>query len=131
MVWWIVLLGRSTSWGRNYFPDEPRLIFRAISVLLISILILPVIFSNILRKKIIIKFRSVRLPVWMSLLVVTTFLIADSVEHHRFIAPLFLHDTRYTDLIEELYETIFMLGLFEVSLDVMKDEKKRLLNSST
>ncbi|EFC6552853.1 hypothetical protein RIL63_004999 [Escherichia coli] len=126
VVWWLVLLGRSISWGRNYFPDEPRVIFRVISVSLISILILPVIFSRVLRKAIAIKFRTVQLPLWMSLLVVATFLIADSVEHHRFISHLFLRNMKYTDLIEELYETIFMLGLFEVSLEVMNDEKKRL-----
>ncbi|MCP0723168.1 hypothetical protein KU617_23195, partial [Salmonella enterica subsp. enterica serovar Montevideo] len=30
VVWWLVLLGRSTSWGRDYFPDEPRILFRMI-----------------------------------------------------------------------------------------------------
>ncbi|EBW5300671.1 hypothetical protein QF24_004702 [Salmonella enterica subsp. enterica] len=126
VVWWIVLLGRSISWGRNYLPDEPKFIFRAISILLIAMLLLPVIFSNALRNAIAIRFRTVQLPLWTTLFVVVTFLIADSVEHHRFIAPLFLHNMQYTDLIEELYETVFLLGLFEVSFEVMKDEKKRL-----
>lgn len=50
VVWWVVLLGRSTSWGRDYFPNEPRMLFRTISVILIAALVLPVLFSAGLRK---------------------------------------------------------------------------------
>lgn len=48
-AWWLVLLGRSTSWGRDYFPEQPKLLFRAISVVMISMIILPVLLSKRLR----------------------------------------------------------------------------------
>lgn len=124
VVWWLVLLGRSTSWGRVYFPDDPKLLFRAISVVLIAALVLPVIFSSLLRKEIIRKLRTVELPLWMALVVVITFLISDSVEHHRMLAPLFMHSKKYQDLIEELYEIPFMVGLFFITWDLMKSEKQ-------
>lgn len=49
-VWWLVLLGRSTSWGRDYFPEHPKLLFRVISVVLIAMIILPVLISKRLRR---------------------------------------------------------------------------------
>lgn len=49
-AWWLVLLGRSTSWGRDYFPEHPKLLFRAISVVLIAMIILPVLISKRLRR---------------------------------------------------------------------------------
>lgn len=27
VLWWLVLFGRSTSWGRDYFPDVPKIYF--------------------------------------------------------------------------------------------------------
>ncbi|MDI4751548.1 hypothetical protein MJL81_28125, partial [Salmonella enterica subsp. enterica serovar Anatum] len=47
VVWWVVLLGRSTSWGRDYFPDEPRMLFRTISVILIAASIRPRYQANV------------------------------------------------------------------------------------
>lgn len=52
VVWWLVLLGRSTSWGRDYFPEHPKMIFRGISVVLIAALVLPVLISKTLRQEI-------------------------------------------------------------------------------
>ncbi|WES70283.1 hypothetical protein [Superficieibacter sp. HKU1] len=124
VVWWLVLLGRSTSWGRDYFPHEPKMLFRTISVILIAALALPLILSSTLRKEIALKFRTAEVPLWMVLIVVITFLISDSVEHHRLIAPLFLHVRQYQDLIEELYEIPFMVGLFLITWDLMKSEKR-------
>lgn len=126
VVWWLVLFGRSTSWGRDYFPEEPRILFRTISVLSIAALVLPVIFSSVLRNAIVFRLRTLRLPLWMSIIVVATFLIADAVEHHRLLSPIFLHDLRYGELMEELYENIFMIGLFIVCLDIMRNEKESL-----
>lgn len=126
VIWWLVLFGRSISWGRDYFPEESKILFRTISVLLIAALVLPVILSSVLRHAITLRIRNVYLPLWMSIIVLVTFLIADSVEHHRFLSPIFLHDVRYTDLMEELYENIFMIGLFIVSRDIMKNDKKYL-----
>ncbi|WLI77087.1 hypothetical protein Q5705_00520 [Kosakonia sp. H02] len=122
-LWWLVLLGRSTSWGRDYFPGEPRLLFRLISVLLIGALVLFVFFSRALRDEILNRLRNETFLVWTFGLVVVTFLISDSVEHHRLIAHFFLHKPAYQDLIEELYEIPFMVGLFCVSYDLMQRQK--------
>ena len=59
---------------------------------------------------------------WTCTLVVITFLLADTVEHHRLLSPIFLHDLNYQDLIEELFETPFILGLLLISLDLMKQD---------
>ncbi|WP_312209148.1 hypothetical protein [Pseudescherichia sp.] len=123
VAWWVVLLGRSTSWGRVYFPDEPRLIFRVISVVLIAALVLPVLFSGILRKEIALRFRHEMFPLWTVLLVVITFMFSDAVEHHRLIASLVLYDARDQDLLEELYEVPFMLGLFIIAFGMMQRDK--------
>ncbi|POP44424.1 hypothetical protein CHU32_03180 [Superficieibacter electus] len=124
VVWWVVLLGRSTSWGRDYFPHEPKLVFRTISVILIAALALPILLSSTLRKEIALKLRTAEISLWMALVVVITFLISDSVEHHRLLAPWFLHARQYQDLIEELYEIPFMVGLFFITWDLMKNEKR-------
>lgn len=69
-VWWLVLLGRSTSWGRDYFPEHPKLLFRVISVVLIAMIILPVLISKRLRRDIARRLRNEPLPLW--LLAITT-----------------------------------------------------------
>lgn len=124
VVWWVVLLGRSTSWGRDYFPDEPRILFRTISVILIAALVLPVLFSAGLRKEIVRRLRDVPLPLWLFAVTACSYLISDTVEHHRWLSPIFLHNARYTDLIEELYEVPFMIGLFMVTVGFMQQDKQ-------
>ncbi len=123
VAWWVVLLGRSTSWGRVYFPDEPRVIFRIISVVLIAALVLPVIVSATLRKEIALRFRHETFPLWTVGLVVITFLLSDAVEHHRLLGSLVLHDAHDQDLLEELYEIPFMLGLFIIAFGMMQRDK--------
>lgn len=125
IVWWVVLLGRSTSWGRDYFPGEPRMLFRGISVVLIAALILPLCFSACLRREIMRRLRDEPLPVWLFALTACSYLISDTVEHHRLLAPVFLHNPAYTDLIEELYELPFMIGLFIITLGFMQRDKQR------
>lgn len=124
VIWWVVLLGRSTSWGRDYFPDAPRVVFRAISVLLIAALVLPVLFSGYLRKEIACRLREVPLPLWLFAVTACSYLISDTVEHHRLLSPIFLHNAHYTDLIEELYELPFMIGLFMITLKLMQWDKQ-------
>lgn len=123
-VWWLVLLGRSTSWGRDYFPEYPRLLFRALSVVLIAMIILPVIISKTLRQDIARRFRNEPLPLWLLAITVVTFLISDTVEHHRLLAPVFLHNASYGDLIEELYELPFLAGLFLINFGFMQRDKQ-------
>lgn len=119
-VWWLVLLGRSTSWGRDYFPEQPRLLFRAISVVMISMIILPVLLSKRLRLDIVRRVRNEPLPLWLLAITACAFLISDTVEHHRLLAPIFLHNVQYGDMIEELYELPFMAGLFLMNLGFMQ-----------
>lgn len=119
-VWWLVLLGRSTSWGRDYFPEQPRLLFRAISVAMISMIILPVLLSKRLRLDIVRRVRNEPLPLWLLTITACAFLISDTVEHHRLLAPIFLHNVQYGDMIEELYELPFMAGLFLMNLGFMQ-----------
>ena len=123
-VWWLVLLGRSTSWGRDYFPEHPKLLFRTISVVLIAMIILPVLLSKRLRQDIARRVRNEPLPIWQLAITTCAFLISDTVEHHRLLAPLFLHNAHYGDLIEELYELPFMVGLFLMNLGFMRQDKK-------
>lgn len=123
-LWWLVLLGRSTSWGRDYFPDQPRLLFRAISVVLIAMIILPVVISANLRREIVNRLRHEPLPLWLLAITSCAFLISDTVEHHRLLAPVFLHNAQYGDLIEELYELPFMVGLFLMSFNFMARDKQ-------
>ena len=119
-VWWLVLLGRSTSWGRDYFPEQPRLLFGAISVVMISMIILPVLLSKRLRLDIVRRVRNEPLPLWLLTITACAFLISDTVEHHRLLAPIFLHNVQYGDMIEELYELPFMAGLFLMNLGFMQ-----------
>ncbi|CAB5527441.1 Uncharacterised protein [Citrobacter werkmanii] len=123
-VWWLVLLGRSTSWGRDYFPEHPKLLFRAISVVLIAMIILPVLLSKHLRQDIARRLCNEPLPLWLLAITVCAFLISDTVEHHRLLAPVFLHNASYGDLIEELYELPFMVGLFLMNLGFMQRDKQ-------
>lgn len=119
-VWWLVLLGRSTSWGRDYFPEQPKLLFRAISVVMISMIILPVLLSKRLSLDIVRRVRNEPLPLWLLAITACAFLISDTVEHHRLLAPIFLHNVQYGDMIEELYELPFMAGLFLMNLGFMQ-----------
>lgn len=126
--WWILLFGRGISWGRDYFPDEPKLYFRAISIVLIGItacaLLLPVIRREILRR-----LRQERLPLWDILLLVLYFIVVDTIEHHRLLAFLFVYDSARTDLLEELFELPFMFSLFAVAFLLQRNEKQVVANA--
>ncbi|NDJ57481.1 hypothetical protein GWD52_10850 [Enterobacteriaceae bacterium 4M9] len=126
VVWWLTLFGRGISWGRDFFPEGPRGLFRAISIVLIALLVLYPLCSAALRRELASRLRSETLPLWGVALVVVSFLIADAVEHHRAIAPLFLHAANYQDLIEELYEIPFMVGLYGIALGIMRRDKYAL-----
>ncbi|WP_213134973.1 hypothetical protein [Citrobacter sp. FP75] len=128
-MWWLVLLGRSTSWGRDYFPEQPKILFRSISVVLIAMIILPVLLSKRLRQDIARRLRNEPLPLWLLAITACAFLISDTVEHHRLLASLFLHNAHYGDLIEELYELPFMAGLFLINLGFMQRDKQEEYSS--
>ena len=125
VFWWIMLFGRSISWGRDYFPEVPRGDFRILSIIFIAPVIL-MLFSAQLRQEIVNKFKTVKFPTWSFVLALATFIIADSIEHSRFLLPIFLHDIHYKDFMEEMYEFPIIFGLFEVTYLLMKQDKQDL-----
>ena len=121
-LWWVVLLGRSTSWGRVYFPQVPHIVFKIISVILIGALLLSLLSRN-LRSEIKRRMKEQPIPLWLLVVTVATFLISDTIEHHRLLAPLFVRDLHYADMMEELYETPFMIGLLLMTHYFMRADK--------
>ncbi|ENW90375.1 MULTISPECIES: hypothetical protein [Acinetobacter] len=122
ICWWLLLFGRSISWGRDYFPEVPKVYFRAISIVLIAPVVF-MLFSRHLRAEIVRKFKSVSLPLWVLILSVVGLIAADSIEHGRAISFIFLHDVAYKDFMEEMYEFPLILGLFMMTLHIMKQDK--------
>lgn len=121
VAWWIMLFGRSTSWGRDYFPEVPKIYFRAISVLVIA----PVVFMLFLaplRQEIAYKFKHVSLPIWALILAFIGLLMSDGIEHNRFFIHFIFTDFIYKDLMEELYEFPLIIGLFLVAYPLMKQD---------
>ena len=119
VAWWIMLFGRSTSWGRDYFPEVPKIYFRGISVLVIA----PVVFMLFLaplRQEIAYKFKHVSLPIWALILAFIGLLMSDGIEHNRFFIHFIFTDFIYKDLMEELYEFPLIIGLFLVAYPLMK-----------
>ncbi|WOE31902.1 MULTISPECIES: hypothetical protein [unclassified Acinetobacter] len=122
VLWWVMLFGRSISWGRDYFPEISHDYFRVISIFFIAPVVF-MLFSKCLRQEIMHKLATMRFPIYSFLLAVVTLIISDSIEHSRMIAPLFLHHREYKDLMEELYEFPLIWGLFETTYLLMKQEK--------
>ncbi|ROP63104.1 hypothetical protein EDF81_1626 [Enterobacter sp. BIGb0383] len=123
-LWWFLLFGRSISWGRDYFPDEPRWIFRLLSILWISPVFIMLFFRD-LRDEIKSKLSGVAFPITYFSLALVCFLISDTIEHKRVMAIFFLNDPAYQDLVEELYEVPFMFALLLTALYFMKIDRQR------
>ena len=122
VCWWVLLFGRSTSWGRDYFPEVPKIYFRSISVVLIASVVFP-LFNATLRKEIANKFKTMCIPLWGVIMALMGLIISDSIEHHRWISHYFVNDVARRDLVEELYEFPFIIGLFYISFIIMKQDK--------
>lgn len=123
-LWWFLLFGRSISWGRDYFPDEPRWVFRLLSILWISPVFIMLFFRD-LRTEIKSKLSGVAFPITYFSLALVCFLISDTIEHKRIMAVFFLNDPAYQDLVEELYEVPFMFALLQTALYFMKVDRHR------
>ena len=80
------------------------------------------LFSSHLRAEIAHKFKTAHLSFWAVLLVVVGLVVSDAVEHSRYLAPFFLHDMMYKDLIEEVYEFPLIIGLFLVAYPIMQQD---------
>ena len=123
VCWWIVLFGRSTSWGRDYFPEVPKIYFRIISIIIIGSIVFPLFNSN-LRKEIGNQFKGLVVPVWAIILTLIGLIVSDAIEHGRYISTFVLSDLKYKDLLEELFEFPLIIGLFLIAYSVMKHDKK-------
>lgn len=123
-LWWLILLGRSISWGRVYFPDIPHSLFHIIPVILIAALVISLFFRP-LRRAIVLRAHMHPIPVWTLAAVIIAFALADAIEHHRMITVLLQPEPRYQELLEEMFECPFMIGLFLITLTMMATEKKR------
>lgn len=122
ICWWLMLFGRSTSWGRDYFPEVPKIYFRAISIVLIASVFIP-LFQASLRQEIAHKFKTVAIPIWGLVIAFIGLIVSDAIEHHRYIATLIITEASNKNLMEELYEFPLILGLFVVAYGLMKAEK--------
>lgn len=120
--WWLVLFGRSISWGREIFPDFPFWIFRVLSVIWIAPLVL-MLFSKKLRVELKQKLITGTFPLAYFMLALICFLISDTVEHKRALYFIFVSNKHYQDITEELYEIPFMLALFQTAWYFMKADK--------
>lgn len=122
IFWWVLLFGRSISWGRDYFPEINTDYFRLISILCIMPLLL-MLLSPKLRLEIIDKFKTTQIPFFSLALAFLALGIADAIEHDRAIAVFLLYDLAYKDFLEEMYEFALIWGLFEACYWIMKQEK--------
>nr|WP_154324801.1 hypothetical protein [Pantoea sp. 201603H] len=122
VTWWVMLFGRGISWGRDYAPEQPKIYFHLISYLLIGIVIVTFLVRPELHREVFRRLKSETLPLWDCLIMVVCFIIADTIEHHRYFAFLFLQDHSYQDLMEEMFEVPFMLALFSVAFYLMKKD---------
>lgn len=123
--WWLMLFGRSISWGRDIFSHHPHWIFRTLSVVWIAPLII-MLLSKDLRDELKQKLHTEAFPVLYFALALVCFLISDTVEHKRALYFIFVANKHYQDITEELYELPFMLALFQTAWHFMKADKKTL-----
>ena len=118
IAWWILLFGRSTSWGRDYFPEVPKIYFRGISILVIA----PVLFMLLLsplRAEIAHKFKQAHFSFWAIVLVVLGLAASDGIEHGRGLGVLLLNDAVYKDFLEECFEFPLIIGLFLIAYPML------------
>lgn len=128
--WWLLLCGRSISWGRDYFPDVPKVYFRGISIILIGSVVF-MLFSPHLRQEIARKLKTLSLPVWAMALAIASLVISSSIEHHYAITMFLVHDLQYSNLMEELYEFPLILGLFFTAWAFMQKDHFPMITKVT
>lgn len=114
MMWWIVLFGRSINWGRLIWSDYSRTMFHMIAVALVATLLIPLIINQS-RRKIISVIRHYGVPINLLIVLTALFAVVDQVEHLRFPFSYFQTylNVQDIDLLEEIVETFFIVGLFE------------------
>ena len=128
MAWWLVLSGRSISWGRDFYPEVPHIYFRIISIFLIAPLVF-LLFLKPLREEIWNKLKYATFPFWYLLIAFLSLFLADCVEHHRFLYHVLLDSHALQDTVEELYEYPLIFALFCSAFFFMKQDKLALKQS--
>jgi len=111
--WWLLLFGRSISWGRDYLPDYPRIYFKIIAASLF-ILVLSVLLFNGVKREIVRRFKFEKIPFWHTFMAFFYFGLVDIVEHNRIGINLLLADFSRQDLVEEMLEFSVILSLMLV-----------------
>ncbi len=113
-LWWILLFGRSINWGRLYFPGFPREYYRLIGVFITLMLLLPWLIAQY-RQSLMNVIRRAGIPYKTLLMLVTIFLMVDQVEQNRMLFQSISSFVPFhnTELLEEIIESFFVVGLFE------------------
>lgn len=116
-LWWILLFGRSINWGRLYFPEYPREYYRIIGILIGSCILIPFLISQF-RQPIVTVIQRFGIPYKAIIILALIFIMVDQVEQNRLIFQLIteLIPIQHTELLEEIIESFFILGLFECIL---------------
>lgn len=112
-TWWLVLLGRSINWGRLYWPEYPKIMYRSIGATIILGLIIPLLIPKT-RQQIFAVIQKSGIPIQQFILVSILFFLVDQVDGGRYF---FLLLQKYTALdnvllFEEIVETFFIGSLF-------------------
>lgn len=125
LLWWLLILGRGISWGRDFFPEVPRIIYKCIGGLLIALPLLSMFLPTI-RREIVCRYKYEKIPVWSIFLMFISFALVDVVEHHRIGYNLFVISRERQDLVEELFEMPFYFSLILSVCYLMRNEKNVL-----
>ncbi|TEA27318.1 hypothetical protein [Candidatus Schmidhempelia bombi] len=121
LLWWFVIFGRGISWGREFYPQVPPIIYRIISIIIIGAPIITMFFPAI-RRQIYYRFWFQKIPVWNVILAFLFLGISDIIEHHRVGVNFLLCSSERQDLLEELMEVPCFLSLIFVVLFLQRNE---------
>ena len=128
IFWWFMLFGRGISWGRDFFPDVPRIYYKIIASIIIAIPLLT-IFLPTIRQEIVRRYKYETIPVWHLFFAFLFLGIADVAEHRRLGYEFLVLEPTRKDLIEELLEIPCLLSLALTTFYMQKNEQKRLNKS--
>ncbi|QIQ21077.1 hypothetical protein [Zophobihabitans entericus] len=123
MFWWFLLFGRGISWGRDFFPEVPKIYFRIISIVFFTPVVLGFLFPAI-RREIVRRYKYEKIPFWYILFAFIFLGLSDQIEHHRIGYDLLLSDPARQDLIEELLEIPCLLSIAFVVFYLQRNEKE-------
>lgn len=122
LLWWLVILARGISWGREFYSQLPYVIYRIISIIIISAPIITM-FLPAIRRQIHHRFWLEKIPMWHIILAFLFLGISDIIEHHRVGVNFLLCSPERQDLLEELMEVPCFLSLIFVVLFLQQNER--------